>query len=480
MEQQITRLRGDLERNYGKESWAMAFRAGPDSIGILAECILITSRRKVVGMEVKGPGLNYPTLAANIFHCATVGEETFRQTSEDMKTLADLTRELSQPDGTIEKMLRFSDPGQSKDRDDFLAGLIAEGEEYIAECTAIIEKIKASFTGWCTLTKALHLALRDTLGHKRGEELNVESRIRQQQIEKAQKEEERKRDEAIMREKEEELQKLREKKERYDDYAQRIHAKVLPGSVPALIATAVEGAVMAPALVATGVLAFASYVSLRSELSTMEQAQARRDQEIRQLEESKAHLEVALAQLCEDSKSIGEVAHVVEKSVRRVTDLQGLIQKFMMFLYEMNRIISKTVQHSRKAYNGFKKKDAFVDSEIKTEIMKAAFDMKTRLIFASKASDIYNAVSSQFILPTLDALLVSGLSHTADHEIQAKIDQLHLLRCKVSSESDHLTRKMHQELKESMEEVARDSARVFEELLPWSYLDLLNTLIVCS
>ncbi|KAE8384245.1 hypothetical protein BDV23DRAFT_177207 [Aspergillus alliaceus] len=316
MEQQISRLRSDLERNYGKENWAMAFRAGPDAIGILAECMLITSRPKVMGMEVKGPGLMYTTLSANISYCVTVGKATFRETAKDMDSLADLTRELSQPDGTvllplsslpIEKMLRFSDPG-----------------------------------------------------HKRGEELIVENRIRQQQIEKAQKEDERKRDAAIMREKEEELQKLREKKERYDDYAQRIR------SVPALIATAVEGAVMAPAVVATGVLAFASYVSLRSDISNMEQAQARRDQEIRELEKSKAHLEVALAQLGEDSKSIGEVAHIVEKSVRRVTELQGHIEKFMEFLYEMNKIISKTVQHSRKAYSGFKKKNTFVDSGIKT------------------------------------------------------------------------------------------------------------------
>ncbi|KAJ6102317.1 hypothetical protein N7486_004744 [Penicillium sp. IBT 16267x] len=82
--------------------------------------------------------------------------------------------------------------------------------------------------------------------------------------------------------------------------------------------------------------------------------------------------------------------------------------------------------------------------------------MKTRFIFASKASDVYNAVSSQYIMPTLDVLPELGQpGKTTDHEIQAKIAELHILRCK-----------MHKELKETMEEVTRDSARVFEEHLP--------------
>ena len=57
MEQQSIRMKTELERQYGKEDWSMTFRAGPDAIGILAECILITSRPKVMGIEIKGPGL---------------------------------------------------------------------------------------------------------------------------------------------------------------------------------------------------------------------------------------------------------------------------------------------------------------------------------------------------------------------------------------------------------------------------------------
>lgn len=57
MEQKVTRMEKELEKQYGKEDWSMTFRAGPDSIGILAECILITSKPKVMGIEIGGPGL---------------------------------------------------------------------------------------------------------------------------------------------------------------------------------------------------------------------------------------------------------------------------------------------------------------------------------------------------------------------------------------------------------------------------------------
>jgi hypothetical protein len=69
--------------------------------------------------------------------------------------------------------------------------------------------------------------------------------------------------------------------------------------------------------------------------------------------------------------------------------------------------------------------------------------MKARFIFAAKASDVYNAVSRQFILPTLDILPGLGCMNQApDHEIRARIDELHKLRCSVSSETDNLTRKV--------------------------------------
>ncbi|KAL3468133.1 hypothetical protein BJX64DRAFT_283016 [Aspergillus heterothallicus] len=445
MEQQCMRMEKELEKHYGKEDWSMTFRAGPDSIGILAECILITARPRVRGIEI--PGLKFKALSANVLHCAEIGSETFRETAKHMDLLAELTDELSMPGGLIDTMLKFSEPGQSQDRDDVLADIIAEGEQSITHCMGAIEMVSASFKGWCELTKSLHLALQETLGRKDREKDAVKNDIKKHEADKEVKEEQRRKNEEKMRAKHEEMQKTREKKEWYENTVQKI-VKGNPLSIrisPAVLA-APEVASVVPvvaAVGAVGAIAFLHYVTLKADLSSMEEAQAKRDEEIRELEQSKAELEATLAQLSEDSKSIVEIAHIVGDSIQKVTELQQLIQKFMDFLSQIFKIIGDT------------------------RFLKMAFEMKTRFIFASKASSVYNAVSSQFILPTLNILPGLGCpNHTAEYEIQARIDEIHRMRCAVGAETDSLTRQMHKELKESQSEMTRACARAFEELLP--------------
>lgn len=90
--------------------------------------------------------------------------------------------------------------------------------------------------------------------------------------------------------------------------------------MPALIITVLEGVTLAPAVVAIGVLAFAHSVTLKADLLNMEQAQAKWEQEIHELEEPRAHLEAALAQLSEDSKLI--VSCFIIQMIETETDLK--------------------------------------------------------------------------------------------------------------------------------------------------------------
>ncbi|KAL3432697.1 hypothetical protein BDV09DRAFT_205769 [Aspergillus tetrazonus] len=101
MEQQIMHIESELQREYETADWSTTFRAGPDSVGLLADCIVITSRPRVSSIELKGCGLEYTTLGANVIHCADVGAEAFLTTARNMKLLAQLTNELSQPNGVV-------------------------------------------------------------------------------------------------------------------------------------------------------------------------------------------------------------------------------------------------------------------------------------------------------------------------------------------------------------------------------------------
>lgn len=69
--------------------------------------------------------------------------------------------------------------------------------------------------------------------------------------------------------------------------------------------------------------------------------------------------------------------------------------------------------------------------------------MKTKFLFASKASKIYNIVSSQHILPCLNMLpQLSLLSQATNDKILVKIEELHNLRCRVCCETGDLTQKL--------------------------------------
>ncbi|KAJ5455540.1 uncharacterized protein N7458_003804 [Penicillium daleae] len=466
MEQSILRMETELQMQYGNEDWSTTFRAGPDSIGILAECILITSRPMVIGIELTGPGLEYTTLSANVSHCAAVGADTFRTTARNMKVLAHLTNELSQPNGTIEKMLKFCEAGQSEARDRLLSKYISRGEKIVANCTDLIGEVSALFDAWCNMTAALYLALQDTLGQKRKQEQHVINEINKNEIDKELKEGQREKEEARTNERAKHMQETREKKALYEKYAGIVASGsvLAEGGLTAVVASA-SAVTTGVGLVVAGAAAYIHYRTLRADLMSMEEAQERRNQEIRELEASKAILEKTLAHLSAESKSIDEVKQIVQLSFKKVTELQQLVRKFMKFLLDINAIIKYTVEHSTLVYDFVKDKEDLIDPGVKMELLENAFDMKTRFIFASKASNVYNAVSSQFILPTLDKLPELGLLNEAtEREVMTKMEELHDFRCRVCSETVSLTQKMHAELKESLAEVTRASARVFEDI----------------
>ncbi|KAJ5683125.1 hypothetical protein N7462_006290 [Penicillium macrosclerotiorum] len=470
MEQSILRLETELQKQYGNEDWSTTFRAGPDSIGILAECILITSRPMVIGIELKGPGLEYTTLSANVSHCADVGAVTFRTTARNMKTLAQLTNKLSQPNGTgseqIEKMLKFCEVGQSQARDRLLSKYISRGEKIVANCTDLIGEVSTLFDDWCTMTAALYHALQDTLGQKRRQEQHVIDEIKKNEVDKELKEGQREKEEARTNERAKRMQETRETKAMYEKYAGIIASSsvLAEGGLTAVVASA-SAVTTGVGLAVAGATAYIHYRTLRADLMSMEEAQERRNQEIRELEVSKAILEQTLAHLSAESKSIDEVKQIVQLSFRKVTELQQLVRKFMQFLLDINTIIEYTVEHSTLVYDIVKDKEDLIDPGVKMELLENAFDMKTRFIFASKASSVYNAVSSQFILPTLNKIPELGLLNEAtEREVMTKMEELHDLRCRVCTETTSLTQRMHAELKESLAEVTRTSARVFEDI----------------
>ncbi|KAL4910294.1 hypothetical protein BDW74DRAFT_144781 [Aspergillus multicolor] len=386
MEQRILSMEAELQDEYGNKDWTMSFRAGPDSIGILAECILITSRPKVIGIELKGPGLKYDTLSANVNNCASVGADTFRRTARNMQVLAHLTNELSRPNGIIEKMLKFCEPGQSAARDRMLPRDIAKGEEHVASCTNLINEISASFNAWCEVTKALYGALKQTRGQKSKQEEEVKNEIHKREVDRELREEQRRKEEARAEEMTKAIEKAREKKERFESLAAPlVSGSGLAEGGLAAVATSTGAVVFAGVgFVVAGATAFILYRNLKADLMSMEEAQERRDREIRELEASKANLEMTLTKLSAESKSIKNVAKIIETSFEKVTELQQLVQNLMSFLGDINKIITTIVKDSKFVYDTAKDDEVSVDLGLKKELLENAPRHENKIHFRVK------------------------------------------------------------------------------------------------
>ncbi|KAL4767104.1 hypothetical protein BDW60DRAFT_227033 [Aspergillus nidulans var. acristatus] len=330
MEQRVLHMESELKARYGAEDWSTTFRAGPESIAIIAECMVITSKPSVIGIELKGTGLAYSTLAANVSHCAEVGADTFRMTALNMKVIAQLTDQLSQPNGTV------SGPVHSN----------------------YSQSIHSLFT-----------MLRNScyIGQKCREKQEVMSEIEKNKVDKELKEEQRRQEEARMNQARRRMDQIREKKEKYEYYANLLvsGSALANGGLRAVVASTSAVVCTGAGAVVAGAAAYIHYRTLEAELLSMEEVEERRKREIRELEVSKAALQKTLVQLSAESQSIGEIAEIVQESFRKVTQLQQLVREFMSFLLNINEIIKYTVKNSRLVYGALKVKEDLVEPDVK-------------------------------------------------------------------------------------------------------------------
>lgn len=56
MTNQVQSLEQEIEPDKDQD-WSQSLRAGPECLAILGECILLTTRPSVTGIELEGPGL---------------------------------------------------------------------------------------------------------------------------------------------------------------------------------------------------------------------------------------------------------------------------------------------------------------------------------------------------------------------------------------------------------------------------------------
>ncbi|OAQ82447.1 hypothetical protein VFPBJ_05031 [Purpureocillium lilacinum] len=402
----VVHVQNAIKRDYAIQDWRSSLRAGPDC-----------------------PGLSYHTLYANVSDIAHLGMDMFRFTSGMMAEVASLAGMLSERGGIIETMLRFCEPNQSARRDRHLKRIINVSRTSVTTCNLNIEAIRTRFEDWSSKTKRLFLALEEMNAKKAKETESVQNELHKNETNKKLQEEARAQEQRRLEEHRARIEAVKPKKEWYDDNA-----------------------------ITLG-LVWLHYASLRDELCKWEDECAKRETSIKEMTAEAERLQAALLRLSSEKSSIAEVVEVVCQSLMYASELQRRVETFMDFLSQIALLMKYIVAAGETFHDTAADTDGMLDPQIKEDLQCRAFEMKARLAFAARVSEIYMAVSTRYIMPEIDRVNCLRLHDTGSHdEINQKLEELTQRRRQIQTETGQLVSTMHEDLKKDLTCIAETCA----------------------
>jgi hypothetical protein len=147
-----------------------------------------------------------------------------------------------------------------------------------------------------------------------------------------------------------------------------------------------------------------------------------------------------------------EITKILEKSVCHLTDLQFRVQDFMDILLQMSSVLKRTVRDSRLTIKIAANSERLVNPAIEQvlafifphhmgsskltnlkDLREKAFKMKVSFNFILRATEIYVAISTKFITPTIrkvgELRLYQAGSEAAIKEKLEALNQVRLAAC---------------------------------------------------
>ncbi|QYT06309.1 hypothetical protein H0G86_013167 [Trichoderma simmonsii] len=352
-----------------------------------------------------------------------------------MRSIAFSSHELSKSGRIIERMYEFCQPEQDIGQDRQLRRYIQQSKKAIGECTAAIEEINNRFDKWSDMTKCLHLALLEAIANEASEAEIIESKITGTESNLRMTEREQRRQEI----------RLLETRYRLEDTQQR-QAKYIEHAVAQGVFLASSGifsaatATMSTIGILLGVAAtMFNYSVLQTNMSNL---------------------------LFSKKTSIADVMKAINDALYHVKQLQRQVRIFMQFLKQISTLISHNVDKSESIYNTLEHIEDLVKPSIKEILFNDNFEMRARFVFASRASGVYNNISTQYILPIIDRVDSLCLFHSeTNDEIDGKLAELEALRKKMVSATEECVIDMQEDLRNDFDNMTRTAASRFDPMV---------------
>ncbi|KKP06895.1 hypothetical protein THAR02_00976 [Trichoderma harzianum] len=447
-----------LRREYGNIDWTHSLCAAPDCIGILGQCLLISFRPDLLSVKLEVDGLRYKTLFGNIGDIVQCGTETFRETGDKMRSIAFSSYELSKPGGIIERMYDFCQPEQDIGRDRQLRRCIQRSKEAIGECTAAIEEINNRFDKWSYMTKCLYQALIEAIANNATEAEIVESSIASTESELRIIEREQRRQEILLLESRHRLQAPQQWQRSSIEHAVA-QGIFLAGSGLLSATTATMSSV---GILLGAAAAVFSYSVLQTNTSNLENDQAEREARIDVMTEGATLLNTDLSRLFSKKRSIADVMKTIKDALYHVNQLQSQIRVFITH-GGFGRSIDqggKTILFSLPLLSEPQLR------RVLQILLNDNFEIRARFVFASRASALYNNISTQYILPIIDRVDSLCLFHSeTNDEIDRKLAELEDMKRKMVSATEECVIEMQEALKNDFDNMTRTAASQFDPVV---------------
>ncbi|PVH69944.1 hypothetical protein DL98DRAFT_661415 [Cadophora sp. DSE1049] len=426
MDEQVIQVGKELQAQVRSQQWGLNVRAGPECVLILAECQLLSSKSQAMALDLSGSGLPYSTLFANVGHCTQIGAETFRRTGERMGRVWFLTNDMGKPGGMIESMLKYLDPNQSAARDKRLQLYITKSP------TNEQQKIK------------------------------TKNMLEEHEMEKKNKEEELMQQRKLLQEYEAKYQKAFAIYQKLVNNLPIGNLASIAGIGSAIAAATAVG--LAPELFVIGLIGGGMQYMF---LDTTRQKGA---SAVQRLEREATNLRNILLQLSGEAKSIVGLADIIRQALSRLNILQQQIDMFMEFLIKIQTMIKIATDRRDWVFKPDQtkeeRKEEWEDADLKREILSESYIMKTRFLLASKASALYNEVSELFVIPGFSWLTEVRLTDGSDDMAEKMVAEIERQRTEICKGAEKHIALREDELKKSLDTLARDSAESFRKVAP--------------
>nr|RBQ97526.1 hypothetical protein FVER53263_05836 [Fusarium verticillioides] len=140
--------------------WVETIACAPKAIGIIGECLLLSSHQRAASIELTDSRLKAPLLPANLRQCAITGKGAFDEAASRMRNISSQALILAKDgSGVIDRITKFACKDQTPVVARELEKQKANLKKIVVQCTQDAEALQGSFQRWNEETLILLQAL---------------------------------------------------------------------------------------------------------------------------------------------------------------------------------------------------------------------------------------------------------------------------------------------------------------------------------